>query len=424
MALACAISSLVGYQVAFAKGGPGGGHPGGGGSFGGHGGAPMNAGRPAGMHAGGPGWSAGRSFVGPQTGVHTGPRATVGVNPWMASRSGFHNNAWFGSRVATPNTWNRTGTWNHTWHNSNWNHNQWNHGNWWTHNWHNNWHNNWWNHNWWNHGWNRWWYYGGYWPWYGFGTWPWYYGSSYGYSYPYDSGYSYSVPSVTYGYGYPYYSGADVSEYEDELAPYTGQYEGEQPQTETAPYGETQPDYMAQATDAFRSGDFGNAVRLAGHAALDDPRNPNVHLMLMLGLFAMGQYRPAAAEAHAVASLGEVPTWAMVYEIYGSVEPYTEQLRALEKFVRENPKSAEARFLLGFEYLITGHREAAGPQLLAALKAMPRDRVAAELLTKAGGAVPPEIAKELARPPAVKGATGGRERTTAAKPATPPSPQK
>ena len=97
-------------------------------------------------------------------------------------------------------------------------------------------------------------------------------------------------------------------------------------------------------------------MRLASHAAIDQPRNQNVHLLLMLGLFALGQYRPAAMEAHAVASLGKLPDWPTVYAIYGNVDTYTRQLRALEKFSIKNPSAVEGRFLLGVQYAIDGHK--------------------------------------------------------------------
>ena len=51
----------------------------------------------------------------------------------------------------------------------------------------------------------------------------------------------------------------------------------------------------------------------------------------------------------------ESPIGPRVYRFYGNVEPYTEQLRALEKFVQDNPKAAEGRFLLGLQYMIAGH---------------------------------------------------------------------
>lgn len=113
-----------------------------------------------------------------------------------------------------------------------------------------------------------------------------------------------------------------------------------------------------QGVNAFREGDYGNATRLAGHAAVDDPRNQNVHVLAMLGLFAMGEYRGAAMEAHAVAALGPIPDWPKVYAFYGKLDPYTEQLRKLEKFVHGNQTAPEGRFLLGFQYLMLDHRDA------------------------------------------------------------------
>ena len=101
--------------------------------------------------------------------------------------------------------------------------------------------------------------------------------------------------------------------------------------------GPSESEYYSEALAAFKNGDYQNAVRLAGHATLEQPRNQKTHLLLMLGLFAAGQYRPAAMEAHAVAALGELPDWPTVYAIYGNVETYTRQVRALEKFRAQNP---------------------------------------------------------------------------------------
>jgi len=65
---------------------------------------------------------------------------------------------------------------------------------------------------------------------------------------------------------------------------------------------------------------------------VDEPRNPKVHLLYSLGLFAMGEYRGAAMESHAVVALGKTPDWPTVYGFYGNVDPYTTQLRKLEKY--------------------------------------------------------------------------------------------
>ena len=177
----------------------------------------------------------------------------------------------------------------------------------------------------------------------------------------------------------------------------------EPPDGSTGPAaGQEQSEYYTACLTAFAEGDYPNATRLAGHAAVDQPRNPKVHTMLMLGMFAMHEYRGAAMEAHAVAALGPIPDWPTLYGVYGKVEPYTEQLRALEKFTRKKPEAAEGRFLLGFQYLMAGHRDSAKGEFLKALTLTPKDWLAAKLLTKSGGTIPPEIAKQLPPEPAAQ----------------------
>ena len=101
-------------------------------------------------------------------------------------------------------------------------------------------------------------------------------------------------------------------------------------------------------------------------------------------------------EAHAVAALGTVPDWPKLAGIYdNNVEPYTQQLRALEKFVRTNPTASDGRFLLGFQYMMDGHHSVAKDQFLQALKLTPQDHLVAQLVTKEGGTIPADIAKQL-----------------------------
>jgi hypothetical protein len=236
------------------------------------------------------------------------------------------------------------------------------------------------------HGFGNWWGFGIGGLGYGLGWWPGYYG--------YDDWGPYN--GIYGGYAY------DVAPYTDDT-PYYAVDTGAPVET-AAPMEPTIPmeanteesDFYSQALAAFQEGDYGNATRLASHAAIDNPKNPDVHMLLSLGLFAVGQYRGAAMEAHAVAALGTVPDWPKLAGLYGNnVNPYTDHLRALEKFVRNNPSAPEGRFLLGFQYMIDGHRTVAQDQLLLALKLAPRDRLAAQLLTKEGGTIPADIAKQL-----------------------------
>ncbi len=219
------------------------------------------------------------------------------------------------------------------------------------------------------------------WPWYSFG-----WGSDY-----WGPGY--------YDYGYAPYGDLYGSYYD--YGPGTYAVTPAATVTETGPPagGSEASDFYSQAMAAFRQGDYGNAARLAAHAAVDDPRNPDVHTLAMLALFAMGEYRGAAMEAHAVFAMGHVPDWATLYGYYENVTPYTEQLRKLEKFVTDHPSAAEGRFLLGFQYMMEGHKDAARDQFIEAVKLTPRDAIAAKLLTQEGGTLPAGITAP-ASPPA------------------------
>ena len=132
--------------------------------------------------------------------------------------------------------------------------------------------------------------------------------------------------------------------------------------------GEDPFDFHGRAKTEFSQGEYRKATYFAAHATVNEPRDPKTHLLYSLGLFALGEYRGAAVESHAVMSLGKLPDWNTVYAFYGNVEPYTNQLSALEKYARGRPQSPEARFLLGFHYLMSGHADEAKDELLAALK--------------------------------------------------------
>lgn len=146
---------------------------------------------------------------------------------------------------------------------------------------------------------------------------------------------------------------------------------------------EPSPEYFAQGRgEMFESGNYKEALRLAGHAAVDSPRNPEVHELASLCLFALKDYRGAAMEAHAALALGPPIDWPTLYSYYENVDTYTNQLRALEKFVQDNPKAPEGHFLLGYHFVMTGHKDAAKKQLDAAIALVPRDRLAQNMIKR------------------------------------------
>ena len=89
--------------------------------------------------------------------------------------------------------------------------------------------------------------------------------------------------------------------------------------------------------------------------------------------------------------------WTTLSSLYGNVADYTTQLRALETFVKKNPKSSDGHFLLAYHYLTAGHADAANKELREVDKLTPNDRLVTQLLTltgkpgdKAAAPAPPE----------------------------------
>ena len=119
---------------------------------------------------------------------------------------------------------------------------------------------------------------------------------------------------------------------------------------------------------------------MGGHAAVERARNPEVHELASLTLFALKDYRGAAMEAHAALMLGPPIDWPTLYSYYENVDAYTSQLRALEKFVRDQPKALEGHFLLGYHFIMAGHKDAAKKELQEAITLEPRDKLAQEML--------------------------------------------
>ena len=57
---------------------------------------------------------------------------------------------------------------------------------------------------------------------------------------------------------------------------------------------------------------------------------------------------------------GRAGTGRRLVGLYPDVDTYTNQLRALEAYVRTNPSSSSGQFLLAYHYLVQGNNDAAG----------------------------------------------------------------
>jgi tetratricopeptide (TPR) repeat protein len=262
--------------------------------------------------------------------------------------------------------------------------------------------------NWGHHDWDHWFHGGPYWG-VGWGS-PWYWGYPFWFSYwggypygwggywadyycPYGAVYGDAYPMATYSYSY-----ANDGEYAANYAPSPAVAANDL--QSAANDGEATANeglqYYNEARTAFTRGDYQNALRLGGHSGVESPQNPKVHELTSLALFASGQYRAAATEAHVALALSPPSDWNNLYSYYNDAGKYTEQLRKLEKAVTDVPNSAPGHFLLGYHYLMTGAKAEAKTHFTQAAKLTPNDKLAQHILKQleSGGTVtPPELPK-------------------------------
>ena len=137
---------------------------------------------------------------------------------------------------------------------------------------------------------------------------------------------------------------------------------------------------MESARSAFKQLDYATASREIDAAIKALPKDAALHEFRALILFATKDYKPAAATLYAVLSAGPGWDWTTLGSMYANVATYTEQLRALEGYVKANPSAADARFVLAYHYLACGHPDASRKQYEDVVKLLPNDQLSAQLL--------------------------------------------
>ncbi len=217
-----------------------------------------------------------------------------------------------------------------------------------------------------------------------------------------------AAASSAFGYGSsaymnPYSAGG--GEQVAAIAPQNGNnggYNYSQPlDTSAAPLDASPPDdpsnsLIAQARQAFRGGDYATALQLTQQALGSMPNDITLHEFLGLIYFAQGNYEAAAAPLYAVLSVGPGWDWTTLISNYSDASVYTQQLRGLENFVKENPTSAPGQFVLSYHYITQGQGAAAVNHLKALVTLQPNDTVSAQLLSKLE---PPAPSEPAASPP-------------------------
>ena len=139
-------------------------------------------------------------------------------------------------------------------------------------------------------------------------------------------------------------------------------------------------DLFNQARSAFYNEQFDEALKLTDQALVKAPRDAAINEFRSLCLFALGRYRESAANIHAVLAAGPGWDWTTLITLYAKPDTYTDQLRKLEAFIKENPKSADARFLLAYHYITCDHKDLAVKFLKSVVQLQPQDKLAADLV--------------------------------------------
>jgi hypothetical protein len=219
-------------------------------------------------------------------------------------------------------------------------------------------------------------------------------------------------PDYAYDYGYSpgYYTTTYATAPDDEgEAAVEGQPANLTPEnTEAAGNGNWGSQFLASATEVFRQGQYSDALRLASHAAIEMPRDATPHVLISQALFALGDYRGANMESHAVLSLGSAPDWPTLYAYYGNVETYTKQLDKLADYLHKRPEASDARFVLGFQDLMLGHKDAALAQFEKVAAKVPQDKLAIAQIKSLGGTVEAKMSTPSKPAETPKSETAGR----------------
>ena len=147
-------------------------------------------------------------------------------------------------------------------------------------------------------------------------------------------------------------------------------------------------DLFDQAKVAFKDSDYKEALRRIDSAIEVLPSDATLHEFRALCLFAMKDYQQAAATIYAVLAAGPGWNWETMASLYRDTATHTQQLRALEAHVGNNPDDSAAAFLLAYQYMTMGHLDAAVRKWERVAKLLPEDELTAQLLE----AFQPEVA--------------------------------
>jgi TolA-binding protein len=269
------------------------------------------------------------------------------------------------------NIGNRPG-WDRGWNNPGWG---WGGGGW-AGNWHNNcirphygWYNGCWNRGYWGSNWYRplaWTAVG-----WGLGTWT----SGWGYGTSYYNPYVVASTAAPYDYSQPVvvnnYAAADAG---TAVADGTAEPPPESPATEQA------TKLFDAGLAQFKSGDYRGSLAKFDAALKKLPDDPVVHEVRALALFALGDYKQAAAALNSFLSSAPGMDWTTMSGLYGSVDEYQAQLNKLDDYTQAHPNDPASHFVLAYHALVLGDKDRAIKALEVVVKNQPKDTTAKRML--------------------------------------------
>lgn len=160
---------------------------------------------------------------------------------------------------------------------------------------------------------------------------------------------------------------------------------------------EVAAEYQSAAERAFREKRYNDAARSASHAIVEDAGNGKLYLFQSQTLFAIGDYRGAAAAIRRATNLLDASDWGYVVENgakFYSGRDYVTQMERLVEHAKQNPASPHLHLLRGYHYLYLGYRDAAQKLLARASELDDRDDLTRRLLAMTRDELPPPPAPE------------------------------
>ena len=137
--------------------------------------------------------------------------------------------------------------------------------------------------------------------------------------------------------------------------------------------------YIATSQEFFKQRDYLKALDAANKAVGEAPGDGALHEYRALVLFALGKYSEAAGVLNPVLAGGPGWDWTTMVSLYNSQQTYMTQLESLENYSAAKPDAADARFLLGYHYMVCGYLDRATIEFAEAAKLQPADSVSAQL---------------------------------------------